>query len=120
SGLTLGLLAGSVAFAGFQLSDTPTKEISKQELSLADYVGAAPELAEKAKELGVDVSKADPAEKIANQGAKFQQAGDNHVAYEKATGDVPILVLLAKYKDGDEPFGDMEGQVPAKYYEDVI
>ncbi|WP_421383472.1 M6 family metalloprotease domain-containing protein [Bacillus salacetis] len=120
TGLSLAL-AGSVAFAGFQAnSDAPVKETSKYDLSLAHYVGASPELAQKAKDLGVDVSKADPAEKIANNGAKFQQAGDNHVAYKKATGDVPVLVLLAKYPDGDEPVGDMPGQVPAHYYEDLI
>ncbi|TLS36801.1 M6 family metalloprotease domain-containing protein [Pseudalkalibacillus caeni] len=120
TGLSLAL-AGGVALAGFQTSDTPVvKESSKYDLNLAHYVGASPELAEKAKNLGVDVSKADPAEEIANQGAKFQQAGDNHVAYNKTSGDVPVLVLLAKYPEGDEPIGDMKGQVPAHYYEDLI
>jgi immune inhibitor A len=119
TGLSLALV-GSIALAGFPQSEAPTNEASKYDLSLAHYVGASPELAEKAKELGADVSKADPAEKIANHGAKFQQAGDNHVAYKVATGDVPVLVLLAKYADGDEPVGDMKGQVPAKYYEDLI
>jgi immune inhibitor A len=119
TGLSLALV-GSIALAGFQQSEAPTNEASKYDLSLAHYVGASPELAEKAKELGADVSKADPAEKIANHGAKFQQAGDNLVAYKAATGDVPVLVLLAKYADGDEPVGDMKGQVPAKYYEDLI
>jgi immune inhibitor A len=119
TGLSLALV-GSIALAGFQQSEAPTNGTSKYDLSLAHYVGASPELAEKAKELGADVSKADPAEKIANHGAKFQQAGDNHVAYRAATGDVPVLVLLAKYKDGDEPVGDLEGQVPAEYYEDLI
>ncbi|GEN53181.1 M6 family metalloprotease domain-containing protein [Halobacillus faecis] len=120
-GLALGL-AGGVAVAGFQMNEGPaTKETSSEYgLSPAHYVGASPDLVEKAKELGVDVSKADPAEKIANAGAKFQQAGDNHVAYNQTTGDVPVLVLLAKYKDGDEPIGDMEGQIPAGYYEDLI
>jgi immune inhibitor A len=119
TGLSL-VIAGGVAMAGFQAGDSPAKESSQYDLSLAHYVGASPELAEKAKELGIDVSKADPAEKIAGHGAKFQQAGDNHVAYKEATGDVPVLVILAKYKDGDEPIGDMKGQVPAKYYEDLI
>ncbi|WP_341357606.1 M6 family metalloprotease domain-containing protein [Rossellomorea sp. y25] len=119
AGLSL-VIAGGVAVAGFQAGDSPAKESSKYDLSLAHYVGASPELAAKAKELGIDVSKADPAEKIAGHGAKFQQAGDHHVAYKEATGDVPVLVLLAKYKDGDEPIGDMKGQVPAKYYEDLI
>ncbi|WP_407944348.1 M6 family metalloprotease domain-containing protein [Ornithinibacillus californiensis] len=117
----LGLaLAGSVVLGGLQLSDTTAKDTSQYDLSLAHYVGVSPELADKAKELGVDVSKADPAEKIANHGKKFQQAGDNHVVYSETEGDVPVLVLLAKYKDGDEPIGDMEGQVPAEYYEDLI
>ncbi|WP_338136075.1 M6 family metalloprotease domain-containing protein [Cytobacillus firmus] len=40
--------------------------------------------------------------------------------YKAATGDIPVLVLLAKYSDGDEPVGDMPGQVPAEYYEDLI
>jgi immune inhibitor A len=119
TGLSLALV-GSIALAGFQQSGVPANETSKYDFSLAHYVGASPELSEKAKELGADVSKADPAEKIANHGAKFQQAGDNHVAYRSATGDVPVLVLLAKYKDGDQPVGDMEGQVPAKYYGDLI
>ncbi|QOR66431.1 M6 family metalloprotease domain-containing protein [Cytobacillus suaedae] len=119
TGLALAL-AGSVAIAGYQPSETATTEASKYDLDLAHYVGASPELAEEAKRLGVDVSKADPAEKIANHGSKFQQAGDNHVAYRSATGDVPVLVILAKYKEGDEPIGDMPGQVPAHYYEDLI
>ncbi|MEI5906780.1 M6 family metalloprotease domain-containing protein [Bacillus spongiae] len=114
-------IAGGIALAGFQLSDTADKESGSQyDLSLGHYVGASPELTQKAKELGVDVSKVDPAEKIANHGKKFQQAGDHSVAYKEATGDVPVLVLLAKYKDGDEPIGDFAGQVPAKYYEDLI
>jgi immune inhibitor A len=114
------VLAGSLAFAGFQSSEVPSNESSTYDLSLAHFVGAAPELAENAKKLGIDISKADPAEKIANQGAKFQKPGDNHVAYKAATGDVPVLVILAKYKEGDEPIGDMPGQVPAHYFEDLI
>ncbi|MCC3357225.1 M6 family metalloprotease domain-containing protein [Bacillus sp. REN16] len=119
TGLTLAL-AGGVMLSGFQLNESPTKSSSKYDLSLAQYVAATPELADKAKEQGFNVSKADPAEKIANNGKKFQQAGDNHVAYKAATGDVPVLVILAKYKDGDEPKGDLPGQVPAHYYEDLI
>jgi immune inhibitor A len=119
AGLTLAL-AGGIAVTGLQPSSSPSTATNTYDLELAHYVGAAPELAEKAKELGKDISKADPAEKIANNGTKFQQPGDNHVAYRAATGDVPVLVLLAKYKDGDEPIGDLEGQVPAKYYEDLI
>ena len=119
AGLTLAL-AGSVVLTGFQLDESSSVETSKYDLSLAKYVAATPELADKAKELGFDVSKVDPAEKIANNGKKFQQPGDNHVAYKEATGDIPVLVILAKYKDGDEPIGDLDGQVPAKYYEDLI
>ncbi|GGA92835.1 M6 family metalloprotease domain-containing protein [Ornithinibacillus halotolerans] len=114
------VLAGGVMLGGLQLHDKPTEETRQFDLNLAEYVAVTPELANKAKELGVDVSKSDPAEKIANHGKKFQRAGDNHVAYSEATGDVPVLVLLAKYKDGDEPIGDMEGQIPAEYYEDLI
>jgi immune inhibitor A len=113
-------LAGSVVLAGIQFSGTASRVNSNYNLSLAHYVGASPELAQRAKELGVSVAKADPAEKIANLGTKFQQSGDNHVAYNKATGEIPVLVLLAKYKDGDQPVGDMPGQVPAHYYEDLI
>ncbi|MBT2694874.1 M6 family metalloprotease domain-containing protein [Bacillus sp. ISL-55] len=119
SALSLAL-AGSAVFAGVSSTDSAVKPQSKYELSLAHHVGAAPELVDRAKELGIDLSKVDPAEKLANTGAKFQQPGDNHVAYNEATGDVPVLVLLAKYPDGDEPVGDMPGQVPAKYYEDLI
>ncbi|GLB61889.1 M6 family metalloprotease domain-containing protein [Cytobacillus sp. NCCP-133] len=119
SALSLAL-AGSAVFAGAEPADSQPKQESKYQISLADHVGAAPELAEKAKELGIDLSKIDPAEKAAKAGAKFQQPGDNHVAYKEATGDIPVLVLLAKYKDGDEPVGDMPGQVPAHYYEDLI
>jgi immune inhibitor A len=119
SALSLAL-AGSAVFAGVSATDSGAKTTSKYELSLAHHVGAAPELVDRAKELGIDISKVDPAEKLAQNGAKFQQPGDNHVAYREATGDVPVLVLLAKYPDGDEPVGDMEGQVPAEYYEDLI
>lgn len=119
SALSLAL-AGSAVFAGISPTDSAVKPQSKYELSLAHHVGAAPELVDRAKELGIDISKVDPAEKAAQNGAKFQQPGDNHVAYKEATGDVPVLVLLAKYPDGDEPIGDMPGQVPAKYYEDLI
>lgn len=119
SALSLAL-AGSAVFAGVSANDSSTKTQSKYEISLAHHVGAAPELVDKAKELGIDISKVDPAEKAAQTGTKFQQPGDNHVAYKKANGDVPVLVLLAKYPDGDEPVGDMPGQVPAKYYEDLI
>lgn len=119
SALSLAL-AGSAVFAGVSQTDSAVKPQSKYELSLAHHVGAAPELVDRAKELGIDISKVDPAEKAAQNGAKFQQPGDNHVAYKEATGDIPVLVLLAKYKDGDEPIGDMPGQVPAKYYEDLV
>ncbi|MDC3425807.1 M6 family metalloprotease domain-containing protein [Aquibacillus sp. 3ASR75-11] len=88
-------------------------------LSLANPVVGTPELVEKAKDLGVDLSRVDPAEKW-NSGSKFQQAGDNRVTYQKAKGDVPMLVILAKFKGDDEPVGDPEGQVPAKYFEDLI
>ncbi|MBG9586152.1 M6 family metalloprotease domain-containing protein [Cytobacillus firmus] len=119
SALTLAL-AGSAVFAGAGPSVPQAKQESKYQINLAHHVGASPELAAKAKELGIDLSKADPAEKAAKAGAKFQQPGDNHVAYKEATGDIPVLVLLAKYPEGDEPVGDMPGQVPAKYYEDLI
>ncbi|GAM12984.1 M6 family metalloprotease domain-containing protein [Mesobacillus selenatarsenatis] len=119
SALSLAL-AGSAVFAGVSPTDSTVKPQSKYELSLAHHVGAAPELVDKAKELGIDISKVDPAEKAAQNGAKFQQPGDNHVSYKEATGDVPVLVLLAKYPNGDEPIGDMPGQVPAEYYEDLI
>jgi immune inhibitor A len=118
TGLVMALVGG-IAFAGVQSSEVPSKANSTYDLDLAHFVGAAPELAESAKKLGIDISKVDPAEKIAN-GSKFQQPGNNHVAYKAATGDVPVLVILAKYKDGDEPVGDMPGQVPAHYYEDLI
>ncbi|WP_338030818.1 M6 family metalloprotease domain-containing protein [Cytobacillus citreus] len=113
-------LAGSTIFTGGNNADITAKEKSTYNMDLAHHVGIAPELAEQAKRLGVDLSKVDPAEKAAKQGKKFQQAGNNHVAYKKAEGDIPVLVILAKYKDGDEPVGDMEGQVPAHYYEDLI
>ncbi|RSD25004.1 M6 family metalloprotease domain-containing protein [Mesobacillus subterraneus] len=119
SALSLAL-AGSAVFAGVSASDQTAKTHSKYELSLAHHVGAAPELVDRAKELGIDISKVDPAEKLAQNGTKFHQPGDNHVTYKEATGDVPVLVLLAKYPEGDEPIGDMPGQVPAKYYEDLI
>lgn len=115
-------LVGSAVFAGAGAGSNETSPVqtNKAEISLAHHVGAAPELSEKAKKLGLDLSKADPAEKLGEQGTKFQQPGDNHVAYKESQGDVPVLVILAKYKDGDEPIGDMPGQVPAKYYEDLI
>ncbi|WP_281862675.1 M6 family metalloprotease domain-containing protein [Planomicrobium okeanokoites] len=121
SAITLALVGGAV-FAGVYNSDSTVEKVShKSELSLAHYVGASPELADRAKELGIDLSKADPAEKLANNnGKKFEAPGDNHAAYNVTEGDVPVLVLLAKYKDGDEPIGDMTGQVPAEYYEDLI
>jgi immune inhibitor A len=119
AGLSLALV-GSVAFTSYQPEDVHEQAKHTYDLNLAHYVGASPELVEKAKELNIDISKADPAEKIAKHGEKFQQAGDNHVAYKEATGDVPVLVILAKYPDGDEPVGDMPGQVPAEYYKDLI
>jgi len=121
SALSLALVGSTIFAGGSSISaDAPVKEKNTYQLSLAHHVGASPELAEQAKRLGIDLSKADPAERIANQGKKFQQAGDSHVAYRKAEGDIPVLVILAKYKDGDEPIGDMPGQVPAHYYEDLI
>ena len=114
------VLAGSALIAGMGSTEAPEKDNGTRNITLAHHVGIAPELADEAKRLGMDLSKADPAEKAAQNGTKFQQAGDNHVAYRKAEGDVPVLVILAKYKEGDEPVGDMEGQVPAHYYEDLI
>lgn len=120
SALTLALV-GSAVFSGMNSTGTAVEESNhERELSLAHYVAASPELEEKAKELGLDLSKSDPAEKLASTGSKFQEPGDNHVAYNVTEGDVPVLVLLAKYKEGDEPIGDMAGQVPAHYYEDLI
>ncbi|MFZ3579591.1 M6 family metalloprotease domain-containing protein [Virgibacillus sp. DJP39] len=114
-------LIGSFAFSSDSVQvNSDYEKVSKDyNLSLIDKIGASPDLAEKAKELGVSLSKADPAEKL-NNGTKFQQAGDNHVAYNKTQGEVPMLVILAKYKDSDEPVGDPEGQVPAQYFEDLI
>ncbi|MFC4558775.1 M6 family metalloprotease domain-containing protein [Virgibacillus kekensis] len=87
----------------------------------ASYVTAVPELAEKAKKAKIDISKADPAkEHFANQGAKFKQAAGNHVTYEEAEGEVPMLVLLAKYPDGDQPKGALDEPVPARYLNDLI
>jgi immune inhibitor A len=114
-------LVGSLVAGGVSVGDS--KEVAKAtyDLDLAHYVGMVPEVADKAKELGIDLSKVDPAEKLAGQnGEKFQQAGDNYVDYQEAIGDVPVLVILAKFKDGDEPVGDPSGQVPAKYFEDLI
>ncbi|MFD1735071.1 M6 family metalloprotease domain-containing protein [Bacillus salitolerans] len=119
SALTLAL-AGGVLASGIAPEQAEHQKGHSFGIDLAHHVGVVPELAERAKELGIDLSKVDPAEKIAGHGAKFQQAGDNHVAYREATGDIPVLVILAKYPDGDEPVGDMLGQVPAKYYEDLI
>ncbi|AZU62883.1 M6 family metalloprotease domain-containing protein [Neobacillus mesonae] len=117
-------LAGSVVFAGGQLDGSETKAAAvtkSSELSLAHYVSASPELTDKAKELGKDLSKKDPAEKAAKQlGTKFQQAGNTHVKYQSANGEVPVLVILAKFKEGDEPLGDYPGQVPPKLIEDLI
>lgn len=116
-------LVGSLAVASAASPAGPepvnVKASKNFDLSLAHFVGASPELAQKAKELGVDISKADPAEKL-NNGSKFQQAGDNHVAYNDANGDIPMLVILAKFKEGDEPKGDVPGQVPAHFFEDLI
>ncbi|HYK72871.1 MAG TPA: M6 family metalloprotease domain-containing protein, partial [Pseudoneobacillus sp.] len=42
------------------------------------------------------------------------------VTPQPAVGDVPVLVILAKFKEGDEPKGDVSGQVPAKYFNDLI
>jgi immune inhibitor A len=72
SALSLAL-AGSAVFAGVSANDSTAKPQSKYEISLAHHVGATPELVDKAKELGIDISKADPAEKAAVNGAKFQQ-----------------------------------------------
>lgn len=89
------------------------------DLSLVHNISAAPDLVEKAKKLDVDLAKADPAEKL-NNGTKFQQAGDNHVAYNKTEGEIPMLVILAKFKDGDAPVGDPKGQIAPKYFENLI
>ncbi|MBX0315856.1 M6 family metalloprotease domain-containing protein [Planococcus glaciei] len=119
SALALALV-GSTVFAGAGANDASAVPSSKHELSLAEHVGASPELTEKAKKLGIDISKKDPAQKADQAGTKFQAPGDNHVAYNTTEGDVPVLVVLAKYKEGDEPVGDMPGQVPAHYYKDLI
>ncbi|TWT06181.1 M6 family metalloprotease domain-containing protein [Planomicrobium sp. CPCC 101079] len=113
-------VAGAAIFAGTGAPAAPAEQPSKYNLNPAEHVGAAPELADKAKKLGIDLSKADPVEKIAGNGTKFEAPGDNHVAYNSTQGDVPVLVLLAKYKGDDQPVGDMPGQVPAHYYEDLI
>ncbi|MBM7551449.1 M6 family metalloprotease domain-containing protein [Thalassobacillus pellis] len=85
------------------------------------YVPAAPELAEQAKKADVNLAKNDPAQKhYANQGTKFKQAAGDHIAYEKAEGDIPMLVLLAKFPDDDQPKGSLQKRVPADYFQDLI
>ncbi|TCN27279.1 hypothetical protein [Mesobacillus foraminis] len=90
-------LAGALVIPGLQAEEENAQEKSTYNLHLAEYVGAAPELAEKTKKLGVDLSKSDPAEKAAEKlGTKFQRPGDHQVSYQEATGDIPVLVILAK------------------------
>ncbi|WP_085505985.1 M6 family metalloprotease domain-containing protein [Thalassobacillus devorans] len=111
SGLTTGLAGGGA-------SDVEAS--NDYNLEPAHYVPATPELAEQAKEAGIDISKHDPAEKFANKGSKFEQAAGDHVAYQKAEGEVPMLVLLAKYPKGDQPKGALDEPVQAKYLNDLI
>lgn len=118
--LSLSLVGGLAFTTGASVQ--PQESVKSYNLSLGKYVSASPELQELAKTKGFDLSKVDPAEKFHNQnnGAKFQQAGDNLVAYQKTNDEIPMLVLLAKFKDGDEPIGDSPGQVPAKQFDDLV
>ncbi|MBB6283765.1 M6 family metalloprotease domain-containing protein [Geobacillus subterraneus] len=117
-------LVGGAGIAGVQTQankETAADNGRTYNIDLAHYVGAAPELVEKAKKLGKDFSKVDPAERFADQhGTKFQRAGNERVQFRPATGEIPVLVILAKFPDDDAPIGDPKGQVPAKYFEDLI
>ena len=66
AGLSL-TLAGGIAVAGFQPSSAPSTVTNTYDPELAHYVGAAPEFAETAKKLGIDISGADPAEETSRQ-----------------------------------------------------
>ncbi|RWZ59012.1 M6 family metalloprotease domain-containing protein [Halobacillus fulvus] len=115
------LLASGIASGVGGSSVEQAKAPVSPGISTADFVTATPELAEKAKQAGKSIAKNDPAEKhFKANGSKFEQAAGDLTTYQNAEGEVPMLVLLAKYPDGDQPKGALDEPVPAHYLQDLI
>ena len=114
-------LAGTLAFTGFNLMDKEVETTGQSHLSVMEPISATPELAEFAKEKGIDLSEHEAVQKILNaKGNKFQEPGDNHVTYKDTGEDVPMLVFLAKFKDDSAPLGASSTPVPAEQFQDLI
>lgn len=122
-------LIGSLAFAGMSPSTSTStslvdSKLAKHVMELPSPVQATPELAQFAKEKGIDLAQFDPAVKIIHEvqkkkGKKFEQPGKSHVEYKHTDDEIPMLVLLVNFKDEQAGgVGDME--IPAQYFQDLI
>ncbi|MDQ6597610.1 M6 family metalloprotease domain-containing protein [Bacillus salipaludis] len=113
--LSLALLGGAAS----GISANQLSKPSKYQLSTPEMVSPSPEYEAYAKAKGLDLTK--QAKKLKNlpNGKKFNAPGNNHVTYSPTKSNIPMLVLLVKFKD-EQPLGAPAEQVPAKYFNDLI
>jgi immune inhibitor A len=120
--LSLALIGGTAGLYGKSTSQ-PAQTHTATHLSVSgpDLVSPSPEFEAFAKSKGVDLSKhAKELESIGEQkGQPFTQPGDSHVTYQPTNSEIPMLVLLVKFKD-EQPLGTPDFRVPANYFNDLI
>lgn len=123
SALSLAVAGSLIASTAYFSSSTLTKENTNKvtNFSVMEPTKATPELVEYAKKNGIDLSKHDQVRKLLNtSGAKFQQAGNNHVTFKDTGADVPMLVLLVQFANETAPLGAPKERVNASYFDDLI
>ena len=117
--LSLALLGGTAAGLSSVGGSKTANASSKYSLVKPELVAPSPDFEAYAKEKGIDLTK--QARKLYSlpNGKKFNAPGTNHVTYSPTSSEIPMLVLLVKFKD-EQPLGASAEQVPANYFNDLI
>src|SRR5262245_36175220 len=117
--LSVPLLGGTTAGISSTNASKSASAASKFTDVTPKQVAPSPEFEAFSKAQGVDMTK--QAKKLASlpKGKKFNAPGTNHVTYSPTSNEIPMLVLLVKFKD-EQPLGAPSTQVPASYFNDLI